>query len=178
MRYSTRSAVPGRCHIFQVLSSEAVTRMGLVGCSTTLATDMRWPCQVGRTFRMPKFTQMLDQAYRATPMHSRVKIRLMSAEEVADQQPDRHTFHSNLALNLGASVSACSLPCSMPHHCPRARSYDCLEALLQQEHQAIPKGSSTPTCVSQLIMAPALLTSKRPPSCLGTATTNLRRLHP
>jgi hypothetical protein len=35
--------LPGRCHIFQVLSSEAVTRMGFVGWRATLATDMRWP---------------------------------------------------------------------------------------------------------------------------------------
>jgi hypothetical protein len=34
----------GRCHSFQVLSSLAVARMGLLGCSATLATGSRWPC--------------------------------------------------------------------------------------------------------------------------------------
>lgn len=35
----------GRCHSFQVLSSLAVARMGLLGCSARLATGSRWPCK-------------------------------------------------------------------------------------------------------------------------------------
>jgi hypothetical protein len=38
----------GRCHSFQVLSSLAVARMGLLGCSATLATGSRWPCRRSR----------------------------------------------------------------------------------------------------------------------------------